>query len=107
MTINGVNITMRIQVNGILIHSDRDVRISWIAPTTSEDGSALSDLAGFEVHYGTTSGVYTNSVDVANPEATSYTFEDMASGTYYFSVRAYDEDGAYSEYSAEVSVEVP
>lgn len=28
------------------------VSLSWIAPTTNQDGTALTDLAGYEVYYG-------------------------------------------------------
>lgn len=92
---------------GVSAQQGSGVQISWTAPTTSEDGSALSDLDGFIIHYGTSSGNYTEQVDVSDPDATSHTIEGLASGTWYFSVRAYDDQGAYSEYSDEVSVEVP
>ncbi|MDH3432879.1 MAG: putative Ig domain-containing protein, partial [Gammaproteobacteria bacterium] len=34
------------------------VTLSWIAPTQNEDGTALTDLAGYKIYWGTTSGSY-------------------------------------------------
>jgi hypothetical protein len=77
--------------------------LSWTAPTTNSDGSALEDLAGYKVYWGTTTrtgttapGGYANSYDVGN--ATSYTVETMAdTGTTYFSVSAYDNASTPNE----------
>jgi len=51
------------------------------------------------------SGVYTQSVDVANPGTTpvSYTM-NLAHGTYYFVVIAIGTSGVESSFSIEVSV---
>lgn len=74
--------------------------LTWTAPTTNTNGSALTDLAGYKVHYGTASGSYTNSIDAGN--ATAYTISNLAEGyTYYFAVTAYNASGGESSYSAE------
>ena len=50
-----------------------------------------SSLVGYKVKYGTTSGVYTTTVDVGNVVTTTVT--GLVSGqTYYFAVSAYDND---------------
>ena len=65
--------------------------LNWDAPQTSADGTTLSDLAGFRVYYGTTSPLTTtNSQNVDVGSATSYTFDSLPAGTYYFAVAAYD-----------------
>jgi len=73
----------------------------WSAPTTNTDGTPLTDLAGYKVHYGTTHGSYSNTVTVGN--VTSYSINNLASGTYYFSLTSYDTRGMESGYSNEVS----
>ncbi len=78
--------------------------LSWAAPTTKMDGSALyiGDIAGFKVHYGTESGNYTNTVDTGF--ALNYTIDNLSSGTtYYFAITCYDINGNESGFSAEVS----
>ena len=73
----------------------------WSAPTTNTDGTPLTDLAGYKVHYGTTHGSYSNTITVGN--VTSYSINNLASGTYYFSLTSYDTSGVESGYSNEVS----
>ena len=79
--------------------------LSWDAPTTNTDGTELTDLAGYKVYYGTSSGVYDNVIDVA--EGTTYTLTDISPATYYFAVTAYDEGENESDYSNEVSKTIP
>ena len=45
--------------------------LSWAAPTKNEDGTALTDLAGYKLYWGTTPGSYPNSVTINNPGRTS------------------------------------
>jgi hypothetical protein len=78
------------------------VLISWTAPTENSDGSPVSDLSGYKLYYGTSSGDYTTSVDVGN--TLSGYIVGLTSGiTYYFAVTAYDESDNESTYSDEFS----
>jgi hypothetical protein len=78
------------------------VALEWEAPTTRADGTALTDLAGFRVYYGTQSGNYSSSVDIG--DATSVLIEDLAvETTYFFAVTTYDSSGNESEPSNEIS----
>ncbi|MFQ5965361.1 MAG: fibronectin type III domain-containing protein [Candidatus Scalinduaceae bacterium] len=65
-----------------------------------------SDLAGYKLYYGFSSRNYDSSVDVGNQ--TSYTLTGLVSGvTYYIAATAYDFSGNESNYSAEISYNVP
>ena len=75
------------------------VSLSWDIPSTNSNGSPLSDLAGFKVYYGTSSGNYSNSVDIGNIAAASV--NSLPSGTWCFAVTAYDTSGNESDYSLE------
>jgi hypothetical protein len=77
--------------------------VSWDAPTTNADGSTLSDLAGFRVHYRTASGSITSTHPVDDPTATSAVVVDLEEGTYLFSVTAIDHSENESAPSPEVS----
>lgn len=76
--------------------------LSWTAPTLNNDGLTPVDLAGFKVHYGTSTGNYTHTINIARPAATSYTVTGLPLGaTYYFVVTAYNSAGAESAPSGE------
>ena len=65
-----------------------------------------SDLAGYIVSYGTTSGVYTNQVTVGNQ--TTWTATGLTAGQhYYFALKAYNHDQLQSSFSAEVDGVAP
>lgn len=78
------------------------VSLSWTAPTTDANGGTLTDLAGYKIYVGTTSGTYTSTFDVGN--VTTYTVTSLTAGTTYYAVAtAYNDVGFESEYSNEVS----
>ena len=70
--------------------------VSWTAPTENEDGSTLTDLAGFKLYWGTTPGNYTESVTINNSSVTTYTVEGLAPGTYEFVATSFNDRGAES-----------
>ena len=77
--------------------------LSWVAPTQRTDGTALTNLAGFRVYYGTTSGSYPNSISITNPSLSGYVVDALPPGTYYFVTTAFDANGNESAYSNPVS----
>jgi Putative Ig domain len=77
-------------------------QIEWTIPATNDDGSALADLAGHRIYYGTSASTMTNRVDVPG-RVSSYTFRNLVAGTYYFSVAAYSSGGSESALSNPVS----
>jgi hypothetical protein len=82
--------------------------LTWAAPTQNDDGSPLTDLASYRVHWGTTSRNYTNSVTIMNPGLTTYVVGNLMSGTtYYFATSAGNSQGVYSAYSNEATKTIP
>ena len=80
------------------------VTLRWTAPTRNTDGTALTDLAGYKVFYGTVSRVYSKSVRLAGAGVTSVVIEGLTAGTWYFAMKSYDTSGVESAYSGEVKV---
>jgi hypothetical protein len=81
----------------------KSVDVTWTAPTTNTDGSALTDLAGYRIYYGTSPSALSNSVDVPNAGASDYVVQGLSTGTWYFAVAAYTNTGLESSYSSVVS----
>ena len=88
--------------------TDKSVTLSWSPPTQNSDGSSLSNLAGYTLHYGTNSEDYTGSIEITNPTATSYVVNDsnFPPGKYYFAISAYNAQQVSSSLSGEISVTV-
>lgn len=82
------------------------VTINWTPPTENVDGSTLTNLSGYDIHYGTSSGNYTQTITVSNPGLATYVVSNLAPGTYYFAVGAVNSAGIESPLSAQVSVTV-
>jgi hypothetical protein len=82
------------------------VTVSWQSPTQNADGTALTDLAGYHIHYGAQSGNYTSTIQVANPGLATYVIQSLPSGTYYFALSAYNSAGVEGGMSAEVMTSV-
>ena len=87
--------------------------LEWDAVTLNADGSPCTDLAGYFVHTGESSGNYNHMFFAENVTETSgivrssgqIEVPDDAVTTIYFAVSAYDNDGLKSETSNEVSHE--
>jgi len=77
--------------------------LSWRAPTTNEDGTPLTNLAGYRVRYGTSTGALTRLVDVASAAATTVTIQGLTAGTWYFTLSSYTNVGVESDPTAPVS----
>jgi hypothetical protein len=88
-------------------NSTPEASLSWNAPTTFTDGSALLDLKEFRIYFSTSHNPYsTGSCYPVPASSTSVKIRDFIShgaGTYYFVVTAVDATNRESDPSNEVS----
>jgi hypothetical protein len=73
--------------------------LSWTPPTRNSDGTTLTNLAGYRVHYGQSATALAQTIQLANAGTSSYIVSNLAPGTYYFAVRAYTTAGTESALS--------
>ncbi len=73
--------------------------ISWTPPTENSDGSALTDLAGYQIRYGRSANDLNQSVSLTNPSLSTYVIENLTSGAWYFALAAVNQQGASSSMS--------
>jgi hypothetical protein len=84
-----------VQALSLTLPGSYTVNLSW-------DASQSTDVVGYDVYYGTTSGVYTNNVLVEN--VTSCTVTGLSAGViYYITVAAVDVNGQESAFSNEIN----
>jgi hypothetical protein len=77
--------------------------LAWVVPSKNTDGSALTNLAGYRIYYGTRADSLTEVIDVPTIGATDYVIDNLTAGTYYFSIRTYTSAGTESALSKIVS----
>ena len=72
----------------------------WASNVTLEwDANSESDLAGYRLHQGTTSGVYDSVVSDIPAGTETVTLTGIPDGTYFWVLTAYDTDDNESGYS--------
>ncbi|MEI8140949.1 MAG: Ig-like domain-containing protein [bacterium] len=82
------------------------VALAWDPTTNTVDGSTVSDLAGYKLYCGASSGSYSTVLDVGNTN--TFSVADLLQGsTYFFAVTAYTSNSIQSDYSTELVVTVP
>ena len=92
VSLSGFDITVLQLANGSML-------VSWTPPTENTDGSALLDLSGYRIYFGTSPGDYPNKVDVETPGVSVYLIEDLMPATYYVVATAVSASGIESNYS--------
>lgn len=83
--------------------STSSASLAWSAPTQNEDGSPLTDLAGYRIHYGTSASNLSRRIDIGSPATTSKVVQNLTPGTWFFAISAYTHKGAESSRSGVVS----
>lgn len=89
-------------VSAVAAVAPKGVTVAWDAPTQNEDGSPLVDLQGYKIYYGKQSQKYEATITVDNPGLTRYVLENLAPGTYFVAVTAYNRNGVESSFSEEL-----
>jgi len=84
--------------------STGNATLSWSAPSENTNGSALTDLGGFKIFYGTEPKQLTDTIALTNPGLLTYVVTELPPGTtYYFAVVAVTTTGVESAPSQTVS----
>jgi hypothetical protein len=76
-----------------LVAATGSALLSWVDPTKNTDGSALTNLAGTNIHYGTSPSNLNQVVQVSGAGNSSYTISNLTAGTWYFGAAAYTTSG--------------
>ncbi len=59
------------------------ITVQWLPPTERDDGTPLTDLAGYNLRWGTALGHYPNLATIPNPGVATFVIDELAPGTYY------------------------
>lgn len=95
--VSSLSLTIEVVSQGIAT-----ISLSWTAPLENDDGSVLTDLAGYVIYYGRSPGDYDSSVRIMNAGLTTYLLEGLTPGTYYIVATAVNSAGLESRFSNEI-----
>lgn len=79
------------------------VTLSWMPPTENDDGSVLSNLAGYRIYVGRSVNELTRVIVLNNAGLTRYVVEDLSPATWHFAMTSVNARGRESRRSATVS----
>jgi Fibronectin type III domain len=77
----------------------RAATLSWDAPTANTNGSALTDLSGYRIYYGSSPEDLSETVQISHVGLQTYVIDNLAPGTWYFAVMAVASNGGESALS--------
>ena len=80
------------------------VTLSWLPPTENEDGSPLTDLAGYRIRYGDRPGTYSKRISLNGTGLATYSIDGLLPITYYFVLSSINSRGVESQYSNEAAI---
>jgi hypothetical protein len=83
-----------------------NVTLSWSAPTENTNGSALTNLAGYIIYYGTSASAMTQTIDINTVGMLTYVVENLSAGSWYFQIVAVNSAGEQSTPSATVNASI-
>ena len=83
-----------------------NVTLSWSAPTENTNGSALTNLAGYIIYYGTSASAMTKTIDINTVGMLTYVVENLSAGSWYFQIVAVNSAGEQSGPSATVNASI-
>ena len=86
--------------------STQSVTLSWAAPTENTNGTALTNLAGYVIYYGTSATTMTQQISVNTVGMLVYQIPDLAPGNWYFQIVSVNSAGVQSSPSATVTMSV-
>ena len=78
--------------------------LSWTAPSENTNGTALTNLAGYNIYYGNSTGAMTNQIRITTPGIQTYVIDNLTSGSWYFAITALNSTGVESVASGTVKV---
>ena len=101
ISVSDGQVTTQLPVFSVTVTSSGlgSLTMRWTLPTENDDGSPITNLAGYYIYYGTSWGAYTNRIQIDNPSVSTYVVENLLPGTYYLAATSFTSDGVESTYS--------
>lgn len=73
--------------------------LRWTPPTLNEDGTPITNLSGYRVYYGTSTGNLNRVLTIPGAGITSAVIQNLTPATWYFALKAYNSANVESSFS--------
>jgi hypothetical protein len=90
----------------VLQAANGSATLSWMPPTQNADGSALTNLAGYRIYYGTDPVTLSQTVELKNPGLSRYVVENLFPATWHFAMKAFNSKSEDSALIGVVSITI-
>jgi hypothetical protein len=90
----------------VLQAANGSATLSWMPPTQNADGSALTNLAGYRIYYGTNPATLSQTVELKNPGLSRYLVENLSPATWHFAMKAFNSKSEDSALIGVVSITI-
>ena len=77
--------------------------VAWSAPSENTNGTALTNLVGYNIYYGTSSNAMTYKIAINTVGITNYVIQNIHTGNWYFAMTAVNSDGSESSFTSPVA----
>ena len=77
--------------------------LSWSKPVKNTDGSILTNLAGYLIRYGTSTGTLNNQFSIASATSTGAEIQNLSRGKWYFEIAAINAANIAGQFSPTAS----
>jgi hypothetical protein len=95
-----------VTIHGTAPAASGTVTLEWTPPTHDIYGASVTELTGYNIYYGKSPSALTSVIAVNNPAAKSYVIHNLAAGTWYFGVKAYNSQADESPLSTVVNTKI-
>jgi hypothetical protein len=82
------------------------VTITWLPPVVNDDGTPLTDLAGYYIYYGTDANSLENVHTIRNMGISSHVIDGLIPGQWYFAIKSFNTAGIESDMSGVIGAAV-
>jgi hypothetical protein len=79
--------------------STGSVNLRWMKPSHNTDGSALTNLAGYVIRYGTSAAHLNTQLLIQSPNSTAAEVGNLAPGIWYFEIAAVTDENVHGAFS--------
>jgi len=88
----------------VLPQLSNGITIAWTPPSENTDGSSLTNLAGYRIHYGNDPSKPGQTIEIYSAEMSAFTITGLSPGTWHFAISALNSESIESNLSATLTM---